>query len=148
MLFGENGKLKELFRGPSAQVETVRCPSGTPLRLILQSKTALTLRRKEVACRLLTAGLQCQAEVEKRFPEGNPIHHVQRMLCSPIYLSLYHKYSIIYIYQEQHILWGVQEYFKSARKANPALPFSQRKTPCSQWTKHHKLSMELEVSNI
>lgn len=97
MLFGENGKLKELFRGPSAQVESVRCPSGTPLRFILQSKTALTLRRKEVPCRFLTAGLQCQAEVEKRFPEGNPIHHVQRMLSSLIYLSLYHKYSIIYI---------------------------------------------------
>lgn len=97
MLFGENRKLKQLFWGPSAQVESTRCSSWTPLRFTLQSKTALTLRSKEVARRLSTAGLQCHAEVEKRFPEGNPIHHVQRMLRSLIYLPLYHKYSIIYI---------------------------------------------------
>lgn len=67
---------------------------------MLQSNTALILRSKEVACRLLTAGLQHHAEVEKRFPEGNPIHHVQRMLWSLIYLPLYQKYSIIYISEE------------------------------------------------
>lgn len=86
---GENGMLKQLSWGPSAQVKSMECPSWRPLRFIKQSKA--------VAFWLLTGGLQCHAEVEKRFPEDNPIHHVQRMLCSLIFLQLYHKYSIICI---------------------------------------------------
>lgn len=85
--------------------------------------------------------LQVSSVLQKQWsPEDNLIHHEQRMLCSLIYLPLYQSIQL-------HIR-GATYTAKGWRKVNPELFFPQRKTLCTPWTKHHKLSMELEGSNI
>lgn len=128
--------LKQLFWGPSAQVK--------PHLMTKACNAPHRHQSRSYSMPALGWGFPVSCRSREEVPRGQPHSPCTKnaMLSN---LPLYHKYSIIYI-RNNIYCEGLKT--TSARKANPALPFSRKKTWCSQWIKHHQLSVELEVSNI